>query len=64
MRKFKPTFVRALVVFLVVGGSFLGAAVSQTVVNTAKDRYEKLQIFTKVLNLVQQYYVEDRKSVV
>jgi carboxyl-terminal processing protease len=25
----------------------------------SKDRYEDLQVFTKVLNLVQQYYVED-----
>lgn len=25
----------------------------------ANDRYEKLQLFTKVLNLVQQYYVEE-----
>ncbi|MBX9766161.1 MAG: hypothetical protein K2X47_02730, partial [Bdellovibrionales bacterium] len=24
----------------------------------AEERYEKLQIFSKVLNLVQQYYVE------
>ena len=24
----------------------------------AKDRYQKYQLFTKVLNLVQQYYVE------
>jgi len=36
-----------------------GAATSQTVQKEVKDRYEKLQIFTKVLNLVQQYYVEN-----
>lgn len=32
---------------------------SQSVQKEVKDRYEKLQIFTKVLNLVQQYYVEE-----
>lgn len=55
---------RVTIVFLAtiaisVGGLILGAATSQTVLAVAKDRYEKLQIFTKVLNLVQQYYVDD-----
>lgn len=54
---------RALVVFFVLssialGGLFLGALSSKTVLAVASDRYEQLQTFSKVLNLVQQYYVE------
>ncbi len=37
----------------------MGAASSDAVLAAAKDRYQELQIFTKVLNLVQQYYVEE-----
>lgn len=49
-------------VFLTVFGlgAFLLGAVSSDSMNAyAKDRYQDLQIFTKVLNLVQQYYVEE-----
>jgi carboxyl-terminal processing protease len=54
---------RALVVFAILtsialGGLFLGAISSKTVLAYASDRYEKLGTFSKVLNLVQQYYVE------
>lgn len=54
---------RALVVFatltcIALGGLFLGAISSKTVLAIASDRYEQLQTFSKVLNLVQQYYVE------
>lgn len=60
MKKSKKVFiVFCLTVLMSAGGLFLGAATSQTVLAVAKDRYEKLQIFSKVLNLVQQYYVED-----
>lgn len=40
-------------------GFALGALSSGSPLAFAKDRYQELQIFTKVLNLVQQYYVED-----
>lgn len=47
--------------WMIIGALILTAAVasSQAVQKEVKDRYEKLQIFTKVLNLVQQYYVEE-----
>lgn len=41
------------VLVCLVGGSLYVARAAES------NRYEKLQIFTKVLNLVQQYYVED-----
>lgn len=53
---------RAALVFMGVlsAGVFLtGAANTEAVAQAAKDRYQDLQIFAKVLNLVQQYYVED-----
>src|SRR5947209_683449 len=53
------TIVFVATIVISVGGLILGASTSQTVLAIAKDRYEKLQIFTKVLNLVQQYYVDD-----
>lgn len=37
----------------------MGAANKDAVTQAVKDRYQDLQIFAKVLNLVQQYYVED-----
>ncbi|MES2965083.1 MAG: PDZ domain-containing protein, partial [Bdellovibrionota bacterium] len=41
-------------------GAFMGGAViSGPMLATAKDRYQDLQIFAKVLNYVQQYYVEE-----
>lgn len=55
----KLFYVLFFTTLLSLGGLFLGAMTSQTVLAIAKDRYEKLQIFTKVLNLVQQYYVEE-----
>ncbi len=50
-----------LVVSLVFAmGSFItGAVMSGPVAAIAKDRYQDLQIFAKVLNYVQQYYVEE-----
>ncbi len=53
------TIVFVATLIISIGGLILGASTSQTVLAVAKDRYEKLQIFTKVLNLVQQYYVDD-----
>ena len=42
-----------------IGGAVLGAMGSDTLTTMAKDRYQDLQVFAKVLNLVQQYYVEE-----
>ena len=36
----------------------LSLVLQSPIVTAAEERYEKLQIFSKVLNLVQQYYVE------
>jgi carboxyl-terminal processing protease len=46
-------------VFIGAVGFVGGAANSDSIVAVAKDRYQDLQLFTKVLNLVQQYYVEE-----
>ena len=43
-------------------GAVLSVVISALAIATADDRYEKLQVFTKVLNLVQQYYVEPVKT--
>lgn len=42
-----------------LSGFLLGAISANTTLSYAKERYADLQIFTKVLNLVQQYYVEE-----
>lgn len=48
--------------FAALGFSIVAISLSlflqSPVVTAAEERYEKLQIFSKVLNLVQQYYVE------
>jgi carboxyl-terminal processing protease len=60
MRKqLRPLIVLAFLVVVGLGGFVMGAASTDTVLAVAKDRYQDLQIFTKVLNLVQQYYVEE-----
>ena len=48
-RKYGTYLLIALVIFL--GG--------RPLVSLAQDRYAELQNFSKILNLVQQYYVED-----
>ena len=40
-------------------GIFWGATTSKAVIAIAQDKYAELQTFSKVLNLVQQYYVEE-----
>jgi carboxyl-terminal processing protease len=55
---------RALLVFFFVfgigaSGLLIGTMSSESILAFAGERYKNLQIFTKVLNLVQQYYVED-----
>ena len=42
-----------------LAGFTLGAISASSTLAYAKERYADLQIFTKVLNLVQQYYVEE-----
>lgn len=42
-----------------ISGFLLGAFSASGTLAYAKERYADLQIFTKVLNLVQQYYVEE-----
>jgi carboxyl-terminal processing protease len=52
----KKGFVVLSAIFVVMSMAFL---VSPQLRVVANDRYQDLQIFTKVLNLVQQYYVEE-----
>jgi len=51
----RPSRALALVSLAVLA---MGAAKAPELAAAAKERYQDLQIFTKVLNLVQQYYVE------
>lgn len=44
---------------LLAVGFIMGVAVSSAISVSAKDRYQDLQLFAKVLNLVEQYYVEN-----
>lgn len=62
MKSHRRTNAAAKIVFVTLFGlgAFLGGAlVSGPMIATAKDRYQDLQIFAKVLNYVQQYYVEE-----
>ena len=59
IRKIRPLVVFTFIVVLGISGFVMGAMTSDTVLAVAKDRYQDLQIFAKVLNLVQQYYVEE-----
>ena len=56
--KIKPVVTAAFVVSATIGGLVAGAY-AQEIAGAAKDRYQDLQIFARVLNLVQQHYVED-----
>ncbi len=49
----------SFLLFVGLGGFVLGSLSSGVTLAYAKERYSDLQIFTKVLNLVQQYYVEE-----
>ncbi len=53
----KTTLVALAVILGVYGGYIAGGG--EQVIAYAKDRYQDLQTFAKVLNLVQQYYVEE-----
>ncbi|MCM2280505.1 MAG: S41 family peptidase [Bdellovibrionaceae bacterium] len=58
-RVFRPTFALTVVALLSAGVLLMGAGGADGLAKVAKERYQDLQIFAKVLNLVQQYYVED-----
>lgn len=49
----------AFVAMIGLSAAVGGAVFSGPIVAVAKDRYQDLQIFAKVLNYVQQYYVEE-----
>lgn len=51
MKTTRTTVVKSVLVVLAVSSIFL--------VSTAQERYTELQNFSKVLNLIQQYYVEE-----
>ena len=61
-RRFRPLVIISFLVSFGLGGVVMGSMASDTVSAMAKDRYQDLQIFAKVLNLVQQYYVEEVDS--
>ena len=55
----RPVFVFVFLVTLGVGGIFLGMITTRSVKAIAADRYHELQLFTKVLNIVQKFYVDE-----
>ncbi len=55
----KPIRILIFVFCIGLGSLVVSAAVSPGLSAEVKDRYQELQIFAKVLNLVQQYYVEE-----
>ena len=57
--KFTKSLTLAIIVAVGLSGFTLGLVSTGGSVAFAKERYADLQIFTKVLNLVQQYYVEE-----
>ena len=57
-RQLRPLIVFSFLCLVATSGLILRGITSHSVMAYAKDRYMDLQLFTKVLNLVQQYYVE------
>lgn len=57
-RSLRPLLIFVFLLTLGLGGLLAGSFTSNSVIAYADERYQELQIFTKVLNLVQQYYVE------
>lgn len=59
-RRLRPLIILSFII-AVAGAALVapGLTKSGSVVAFAKERYQELQIFAKVLNLVQQYYVEE-----
>ena len=58
-KQLRSFLVFSFLVFIAVCGVILGAVSSKGILVFAKERYTDLQSFSKVLNLVQQYYVEE-----
>lgn len=58
-KQLRPLVILSFLVLIGLGGFLMGAVSSNIALAVAKERYQDLQIFTKVLNLVQQYYVEE-----
>jgi carboxyl-terminal processing protease len=59
MKHFKRPITTAFFIACFGLGSFVMGGAATSAFAQAKDRYQDLQIFAKVLNLVQQYYVEE-----
>jgi carboxyl-terminal processing protease len=57
--KFRPLAILGLVVSITLAGLLLAPFMIKTAFAVGKDRYGDLQLFAKVLNLVEQHYVED-----
>lgn len=55
----RKSFVSTTFATLALAGFIVGTATADSSSPAGKDRYQDLQVFTKVLNLVQQYYVEE-----
>lgn len=58
-KQLRPVFIFTFISLLSVSGIFIGFLTTHSVRAIAADRYQELQLFTKVLNIVQKYYVED-----
>ncbi len=58
-RRFRSMGFFIILIVVGLGGILSGALSSNAVLAVAKERYTELQTFSKVLNLVQQYYVEN-----
>lgn len=58
-KQLRPVLIFVFLTLLGTSGLFLGYVTTRSVKAVAADRYQELQLFTKVLNIVQKYYVED-----
>jgi carboxyl-terminal processing protease len=57
--KFQKISLFTFVSVMALLGMALGALITHSPIAEGKDRYSDLQLFTKVLNLVEQHYVEE-----
>jgi len=55
----KPFLIFIFTLSFAAGGVISGMLMTSTVIAASKDRYQDLQLFTKVLNLVEQHYVDE-----
>lgn len=58
-KRLRSLLIFLFISFLGVGGILLGALSSNVISTEASNRYTDLQLFSKVLNLAQKYYVEE-----